>query len=60
MINLQKEYIVGMLLVIFYYLNLSVKRNFREDIYKKSVLCKKEDNNIKNVINEWEIMKEIN
>ena len=30
---------------------------FREDIYKKCVLCKKEDNNIKHVINECEIMK---
>ena len=32
---------------------------FREDIYKKCVLCKKEDNNIKHVINECEIMKEL-
>ena len=32
---------------------------FREDIYKKYVLCKKEDNNIKHVINECEIMKEL-
>ena len=32
---------------------------FREEIYKKCVLCKKEDNNIKHVINECEIMKEL-
>ena len=32
---------------------------FREDIYKKCVLCKKEDNKIKHVINECEIMKEL-
>ena len=32
---------------------------FREDIYKKCVLCKKEDNNIKHVINECEILKEL-
>ena len=32
---------------------------FREDIYKKCVLCKKEDNNIKHVINECEIIKEL-
>ena len=32
---------------------------FREDIYKKCVLCKKEYNNIKYVINECEIMKEL-
>ena len=30
---------------------------FREDIYKKCVLCKKEYNNIKYVINECETMK---
>ena len=32
---------------------------FREYIYKKCVLCKNEDNNFKNVINECEIMKEL-
>ncbi len=32
---------------------------FREDIFKKCVLYKKEDNNIKHVINEYEIMKEL-
>ena len=47
-----------MLMVIFYYLNLYFI-SFREDIYKKCVLCKKEDNNIKHVINECEIMKEL-
>ena len=31
----------------------------REDIYNKYLLCKKEDNNIKHVINECEIMKEL-
>ena len=34
--------------------------NFREDIYKKCILCKKEDNNIKYVINESMAMKELN
>ena len=28
---------------------------FREDIFKKCVLCKKEDNIIKHIINECEI-----
>ena len=33
--------------------------NFREDIYKKCILCNKEDNNIKYVINESMAMKEL-
>jgi hypothetical protein len=48
-----------MLMEILYYLNLNVKRNFREDIYNNYLLCKKEENNIKHVINECEIMKEL-
>ena len=44
---------------IFDYLNLCVIEDFWEDIYKKCELCKKEDNNIKYVINEYEIMKEL-
>ena len=38
-----------MLMVIFYYLNLYFI-SFREDIYKKCILCKKEDNNNKHFI----------
>ena len=38
--------------MIFYYLNLSVVEDvFGEDIFEKCILCKKEDNNIKHVIN---------
>ena len=33
--------------------------SFREDIYKKCVLCQKKENNIKHVVNECEIMKEL-
>ena len=33
--------------------------SFREDIYKKCVLCKNKENSIKHVINECEIMKEL-
>ena len=32
---------------------------FREDIYKKCIIYKKKDNNIKQVLNECEIMKEL-
>ncbi len=31
------------------------RESFNEDIYKKWVLCKKEDNIIKHIINECEI-----
>jgi hypothetical protein len=38
---------------------MCLRGSFREDIYKKCVLYKKEDNNIYHVINEYEIMKEL-
>ena len=48
-----------MLMDIFNYLNLCVIENVLEKIYKKYVLCQKEENNIKHVINECVIMKEL-
>ena len=47
------------MLVIFYYLNLCVIEDVLEKIYIRNVLCKKEDNKKKHVVNEYEIMKEL-
>ena len=33
--------------------------SFKEDIYKLCLLCKKEDNDIKHVINDCEVKKEL-
>ena len=42
------------------FLNLSVIDDFfREDIFEKFILCKKEDNNIKHVINQYIKLKEL-
>ena len=43
----------------FLLLKFKCYRGILEKIYIRNVLCKKEDNNIKHVINECEIMKEL-
>ena len=42
-----------MLIVIFFYLIMCHRVFFREDIFEKYILCKKENNDIKYVINEY-------
>ena len=48
-----------MLIVIFFYLIMCHRVFFREDIFEKCILCKKENNDIKYVINEYIKLEEL-
>ena len=48
-----------MLIVIFFYLIMCHRVFFREDIFEKCILCKKENNDIKYVINEYIKLQEL-
>ena len=48
-----------MLIVIFFYLNLCVIQEVREDIFEKCIFYKKENNGIKHVVNEFIKLKEL-
>ena len=48
-----------MLIVIFFYLIMCHRVFFREDIFEKCILCKKENSDIKYVINEYIKLQEL-